>query len=82
GEISTYGRMAAQFVPADSASSAMMLGFRDNLAGYLDARKRDVEIPLAFESLGAGQLTLRYEGAGEFEGRVFDERVFDVAPAQ
>ncbi|MEO1243906.1 MAG: hypothetical protein AAFX54_18510 [Pseudomonadota bacterium] len=81
GDISTYGRVTATFKTTGSAPDAVKaLGVRDNIAGYLEAGQRKVEIPLGYESLGQGELTLRYEGVEEFNGRLFDERKFDIAP--
>lgn len=80
GDISTYGRLTATFRPSGKKSAAQTLGVRENVAGYLDAPLRKVEIPLGYAALGEGELTLRYEGAQEFEGRLFDERKFDIAP--
>jgi len=80
GEISSYGRLTARFQPEDSTAPPELLGIRDNIAGFVDADERRVEIPFGFFSLGAGELTLTYEGAEEFEGRVFDAREFDIAP--
>jgi hypothetical protein len=69
-------------MPAKPPSTSEILGIRENIAGYLDAEKRMVEIPLGFFSLGAGELTLRYEGAEEFEGRIFDQRSFEITPPE
>ena len=77
---STYGKLTASFSPADPEAERSVLGVRENVTGYTDTEHRLIEIPLGFFSLGAGELTLRYEGAGEFTGRVFDERKFDIAP--
>jgi hypothetical protein len=82
GEISTYGRLTAQFAPESGGDPSRLLGLRDNVAGFVDAGARRVEIPFGLFSLGPGELTLRYEGAQEFEGRLFDQRVFDIQPAQ
>ncbi len=81
GSHSAYGRLKATFTPKDPrASTSGVLGVRENVAGYLDTEKRIVEIPLDRFSLGEGELTLLYEGAGEYEGRLFDKRSFDIAP--
>ena len=80
GEISTFGRIVASFKPADSSEPEKILGIRANIAGFVDAEMRRIEIPFGFFSLGPGTLTLRYEGQAEYEGRVFDKREFDIAP--
>jgi len=80
GEHSAFGRLTATFAPADASAPHEVLGVRDNVAGYLDAEQRLIEIPLGFFSLGEGELTLRYEGGAEYAGRIFDERNFTIAP--
>ena len=80
GSHSSYGRLTATFKSEDGEGGAQSLGVIENVAGYLDATSRKYEIPLGYESLGKGELTLRYEGAAEFSGRLFDERKFDIAP--
>ena len=79
GAHSTFGRLVAAFSPHNGGPQ-QVLAERKNVAGYPDADMRLFELPLGFFTLGAGQLTLRYEGAEEFEGRVFDERKFEIAP--
>ncbi len=81
GDHSTFGRLIAVFDPR-SGGDRQTLAVRDNIAGYPDAEMRLFELPLGFFSLGAGQLTLRYEGAEEYRGRVFDERRFEIAPPE
>ncbi len=78
---STYGRLVAAFVP-NNGGARQTLAVRENVVGYPDTELRLFELPLGFFTLGAGQLTLRYEGAAEFKGRVFDERRFEIAPPQ
>ncbi len=80
GDISTFGQLTATFKPYNDSEKTTALGVRDNVAGYLDAAYRTVEIPLGYESLGQGELTLRYEGVQEYAGQIFDERKFDIAP--
>ncbi len=81
GAHSTYGRLVAIFTGHDDAQP-QTLAIRDNVVGYPDADVRLIELPLGFFSLGAGQLTLRYEGAAEYDGVVFDERRFEIAPPE
>ena len=79
GAVSSFGRIAVTF--ADHATGEIrVLGIRENVAGFIDAPRRKVTVPLGFMSLSAGELTVRYEGAEEFDGLVFDQRVFDIAP--
>lgn len=78
GSWSSYGRLVVTF--QSKAGEKRLLGVRDNVAGFTDAAHRKVIIPFGFVSLGEGELVVRYEGAAEFEGAVFDSRAFDVAP--
>lgn len=80
GVRSSYGRIAVFFEADNGGGEKRLLGIRENVAGFLDAPSRKVETPLGFGSLEAGELTVRYEGAAEYDGRVFDTRSFDVAP--
>ncbi len=80
GEWSSYGRLVATYTPKGGEKE--LLGLRDNVAGYKDATLRKVTIPLGYVSLGAGELVVRYEGAAEFAGVIFDERAFDIAPPE
>ena len=82
GDNSSFGRLTVAFKPKDHPDERQLLGVRTNVAGFLDASSRKVEVPLGFTSLGAGELVLRYEGADEYEGRLFDTRSFDIAPPQ
>ncbi len=80
GGHSTYGRLTATFLSATPGAKPERLGVRDNVTGYTDTPRRLIEIPLGFFSLGEGELTLRYEGGGEYAGRVFDKRTFTITP--
>ncbi len=79
GDHSTFGRLTATFDP-DGDGGRQLLAVAENVVGYPDAEMRLFELPLGFFSLGAGQLTLRYEGAAEYDGQLFDERRFAIAP--
>ncbi|MEM9495035.1 MAG: hypothetical protein AAGA09_03450 [Pseudomonadota bacterium] len=86
GAISPYGRLVAAYRTENKMDDApapwRILGERANVAGYLDVRKREFEIPLGVSELSGGELELRYEGAAEFSGRRFDARIFKIEPAQ
>ncbi|MEZ5891807.1 MAG: hypothetical protein R3C58_01465 [Parvularculaceae bacterium] len=79
GDASTYGRVAVWFTDAATGETEQ-LGLRENIAGYTDAIEREVTVPFGFVSLGAGEVRIRYEGAAEYDGVLFDERVYDIAP--
>ncbi|MEM8934988.1 MAG: hypothetical protein AAGC77_01110 [Pseudomonadota bacterium] len=85
GDHSAYGRIVASFTPAPTAFgqqalSERILGQRANVAAFPDTEYRRVDVPLGAISLGAGKLTLRFEGAAEFHGRIFAERSFAIEP--
>lgn len=80
GSWSSFGRLVATYTPEGGEKE--LLGLRDNVAGFTDAAQRKVTIPFGFVSLAAGELVVRYEGAAEFTGIVFDERAFDIAPPE
>lgn len=82
GDISTFGRVDVTFASAQAPEAPELLSVRRNVSGYADAEKRIVEAPLGFVNLGPGKLTVRYQGEGEFDGRIFDARTFDVAPPE
>lgn len=81
GSHSSYGRVTVLF-ESYGEDVKRVLGSRENVAGFLDAPRRKVETPLGFGSLAAGELTVRYEGAAEYEGRLFDMRSFEIAPPE
>ncbi|WDI31783.1 hypothetical protein PUV54_01105 [Hyphococcus flavus] len=80
GNNSSYGRVIVEYTPEQHNSSAVQLGVRENVAVFTDTEKRKVSVPFGFVSLDAGEILIRYEGQEEYEGVVFDERVFDLAP--
>ena len=82
GDHSSYGRIEVAYEADAGREGRQILGVRENVAGFLDADRRKVTTPLGYVSLDAGELTVRYEGAAEYEGRVFDERSFEIAPPE
>lgn len=81
GGHSAFGRLTATFDPRYGGEH-QTLAVRENIAIFPDTDMRLYELPLGFFSLGAGKLTLRYEGAAEYEGRIFDERRYEIAPPE
>lgn len=82
GDNSAYGRIIIEFVRKDSPDEKKTLSIRSNVAAYLDAQSRRIEAPLGLSSLGKGELTVRYEGDAEYEGRIFDRRTFTIEPPE
>lgn len=79
GKYSAYGTLVAEL---KSAGHSGIIAKIDNVAVHADAGTRRLSVPLDFPSLPAGVLTLRYEGAAEYEGRLFAEKKFEVAPPE
>lgn len=80
GDNSSYGRIEVFFKAKGHSDPEEQLGVRTNVAGFLDAASRRIDVPLGFTTLGPGELTVRYAGSDEYDGRIFDERTYDVAP--
>lgn len=79
---SAYGRVTAEFFPEDDETSNEILARIDNISVYPDGDTRKIDLPLGYFSLGRGHLVLNFSGAGEYEGRVFDTRRFDISPPE
>lgn len=77
GPFSAYGRLVATFTSEDG--SRKTLATLDNISLYTDIPARDVVLPLMANSLPAGSLEVAYEGAGEYQGRTFAQRSYDLA---
>lgn len=78
GEISTFGELHVGYFPHNGAPRR--LGVIGNISAYLDGAARQYRVPLGQEWLNAGKLEIKYIGASEFEGQIFDTRIFDIAP--
>ncbi len=79
GKYSAFGHLVAVMKAGGSATTLAEIG---NLAIHFDAASRRLTLPLAAASLPPGVLTLSYVGAAEFEGRLFAEKQFEIAPPQ
>lgn len=81
GAFSAYGRIEVLLTSAGEAQARpALLRSVDNVAGYIDAPRRQVSVPLNVQRLPAGFLEIRYMGRGEFEGVTFARRAFELAP--
>ena len=81
-EHSAYGHMIAEFTPDKDDAETSVLALRANVASFTDTPSRKVELPLGELSLGGGKMTVRYEGREEYEGIIFDERSYTIAPSR
>ncbi len=80
GAHSTFGRLVADFAPAnDYAPLSAWPKVIDNATIHVDAPPQNFALPLNIEALPTGRLTLRYEGRAEYAGIVFAEKVFEIA---
>lgn len=75
GKYSAYGRLVAMMkTPSGEREYARL----ENVAVHVDAAARKIALPLHTDALPAGLLTLRYEGAAEYEGRIFTMKAFEI----
>lgn len=77
GLFSAYGTFVATLRTAEGVRE---LGRIDGLTIHVEASAREVRLPLGIEVLPAGVMSIVYDGSGEFAGRRFAEKSFDVAP--
>jgi hypothetical protein len=82
GDNSAYGSIVIDFAPKATPGEKKTLSIRSNVTAYLDAQSRRIEAPLGLTTLGHGELTVRYEGDAEYEGRIFDRRSFTIEPPE
>jgi hypothetical protein len=78
GRYSAYGSLVASMAPTGAFRGAAL----HNVAVHVDASSRRLTLPLDVDALPEGRLTLRYVGAGEYKGRIFAEKTFDIAPPE
>lgn len=79
GKYSSFGRLVATMRTDGREKTIARI---DNVAVHVDASLRTLTIPLGQSDLPAGMLTLKYIGAAEFDGRLFAEKSFEIAPPQ
>lgn len=79
GKYSAFGRLVATL--KDDAGEREIAAI-ENVALHVDASVRTLTIALNETALPPGMLTLRYKGAAEFDGRIFAEKTFEIAPPQ
>lgn len=77
GKYSAFGRLVAVM---KSNGSTRTIAEIENVALHFDAARRKLTLPLEETTLPPGFLTLRYEGAAEFDGRIFAEKTFEISP--
>lgn len=75
GNVSSYGKVKIFSTGADGKGETQ-IGLLNNVAMFPEIKQRTASVPVSVSSLPAGtKLRIAYEGANEYAGRVFDERV-------
>ncbi|MEO0398893.1 MAG: hypothetical protein AAF224_05655 [Pseudomonadota bacterium] len=80
GPYSVYGRLSAIFETPDGTTE--ILGRQENVTVHIENERRLFRVPLGREELPAGVLVLKYEGRGEYSGRLFAEKRFAISAAE
>ena len=80
-DVSAFGSLIVDFT-VSGASVATELSRIANVTAFAEANQRLFTVPLELKRLKTGILSIRFEGAGEFEGIIFDERSFNIEPAK
>ncbi len=79
GNYSSFGQLQVQMT---SDGKTKTIAEIDNVAVHVDADTRQLTLSLGETVLPPGELLLTYAGAAEYEGRVFAEKKFEIAPPQ
>jgi type IV secretory pathway protease TraF len=79
GNYSSFGRLEAVMT---SEGKTRTIAEIDNVAVHVDAASRRLTLSLGEAVLPPGELLLTYVGEAEFDGRVFAEKKFEIAPPQ
>ncbi|MCB2098242.1 MAG: hypothetical protein AB7F91_07720 [Parvularculaceae bacterium] len=79
GKYSAFGRLVATMKTDEGTRTLAEI---DNVALHVDAAGRRLALTLGENVLPAGMLMLRYVGGEEYEGRIFAEKAFEIAPPQ
>jgi len=76
GESSSFGNVMVEY-QLDQNSPVQLIGKQGDLAIFTEVDRRIVTIPLGTQQIPAGAwVRVAYEGAQEYAGQVWDERVF------
>jgi len=77
GGRSAYGRLVAVRIAEDGRRER--IARLDNVAIFTEQKERRSVLALGRREMPSGRLEVRYEGAAEYEGRVFAARAYDLA---
>lgn len=77
GRYSAFGKLTASLTERGATRQIAII---ENVALHVDAEGRRLTLPIGEAALPSGTLTLRYVGAAEYDGRVFAEKSFEIAP--
>ncbi|MDX5299884.1 MAG: hypothetical protein LPK85_13165, partial [Gammaproteobacteria bacterium] len=76
GSASSFGRLLVE-MQIDENSPVEMIGVLNDIAVFSEAEERRVTVPLKNIQIPRGAwIRVAYEGTQEFQGRVWDEKVF------
>ena len=76
GQASSYGRLVVE-MQRDANSPVEVIGRRDEMYVFHENDQRVMRVPLRDRAIPAGSwIRVAYEGIAEYEGRLWDERVF------
>lgn len=76
GEASSYGELVVE-MQRDSKSPVQLIGRKKNVYVFHETRQKVLELSLKGQSVPPGSyIRVAYEGIDEYEGKVWDEKVF------
>ena len=76
GDSSSFGRIVVE-AQVDERSPVELIGVLNDIAVFTEAVERRVTVPLRDTTIPSGAwIRVAYEGTQEYQGRVWDERIF------
>ena len=76
GDSSSFGRVVVE-AQVDERSPVELIGILNDIAVFTEAGERRVTVPLKDMTIPSGAwIRVAYEGTQEYQGRVWDERIF------
>ncbi len=81
GDHSIYGAIKAEAIAAPKMP-AQIVALRENISLYPETSQRFVSIDLGVATLPEGQFDITFEGRGEYAGKIFARRIFNVGSGQ
>lgn len=76
GDASSYGDLTVE-MQKDAQSPVEIIGSYNEVYVFQESARKVVKIPLRDKTIPAGSwIRIAYDGAGEYKGRLWDERIF------